>query len=85
MISEIQKKRDDLQSEKEKLEAVIESLQSKEESRKKDISQTVESIMARLLKLDLPLQTEFIDPRQINFSFVDNEVYVNGSKNFSES
>ncbi|HGB4216710.1 TPA: AAA family ATPase [Salmonella enterica subsp. enterica serovar Bovismorbificans] len=85
VISELQKNRDDLQSEKERLESLIESLQSKEESRKKDISQTVESIMTRLLKLDLPLQTEFIDPKQINFSFVDNEVYVNGSKNFSES
>ncbi|MNY38568.1 hypothetical protein D3C86_1732020 [compost metagenome] len=41
--------------------------------------------MIRLLKLDLPLQTEFITPKNINFSFVDNEVYVNGSKNFSES
>lgn len=85
VISDLQKNRDALQSEKERLMSLIESLQSKEESRKKDVSQTVESIMSRLLKLDLPLQTEFIDPRQINFSFVDNEVYVNGSKNFSES
>ncbi|HFF9519421.1 TPA: AAA family ATPase, partial [Serratia marcescens] len=85
VISELQKNRDDLQSEKERLVSLIESLQSKEENRKEDISRTVESIMARLLKLDLPLQTEFIDPKQINFSFVDNEVYVNGSKNFSES
>lgn len=85
VISDLQKNRDSLQSEKERLESLVDSLQSKEESRKKDISQTVESIMSRLLKLDLPLQTEFIDPRQINFSFVDNEVYVNGSKNFSES
>ncbi|WP_112287317.1 AAA family ATPase [Rahnella sp. AN3-3W3] len=85
VISDLQKNRDALQSEKERLESLVESLQSKEESRKNDISQVVEVIMARLLKLDLPLQTEFIDPKQINFSFVDNEVYVNGSKNFSES
>jgi len=85
VISELQKNRDDLQSEKERLESLVESLQNKEESRKTDISKAIESIMARLLKLDLPLQTEFINPNQINFSFVDNEVYVNGSKNFSES
>lgn len=85
VIAELQNDRHNLQARKDILESLIESLQSKEETRKADISQTVENIMFRLLRLDLPLQTEFIDPRQINFSFVDNEVYVNGSKNFSES
>lgn len=85
VIIDLQNKRDALQSEKEQLTSLIESLQGKEESRKIDISNTIERIMIRLLKLDLPLQTEFITPKNINFSFVDNEVYVNGSKNFSES
>lgn len=85
VIAELQNDRHNLQSRKDILESLIESLQNKEEARKSDISQTVEKIMFRLLRLDLPLQTEFIDPKQINFSFVDNEVYVNGSKNFSES
>lgn len=85
VIIDLQNKRDALQSEKEQLTSLIESLQGKEENRKIDISKTIERIMIRLLKLDLPLQTEFITPRNINFSFVDNEVYVNGSKNFSES
>lgn len=85
VITELQNIRDSLQSEKERLSSLIESLQNKEDSRKCDISNKIENIMIRLLKLDLPLQTEFINPYQINFSFVDNEVYVNGSKNFSES
>lgn len=85
VITELQNERNNLQSRKDILESLIESLQGKEQSRKVDIAKTVEDIMFRLLKLDLPLQTEFIDPKQVNFSFVDNEVYVNGSKNFSES
>ncbi|MDM5140438.1 AAA family ATPase [Aeromonas bestiarum] len=85
VIIDLQNKRDTLQSEKEQLTSLIESLQGKEESRKTDISSAIERAMIRLLKLDLPLQTEFITPNNINFSFVDNEVYVNGSKNFSES
>ncbi len=85
VISALQKDRDSLQSEKERLSSLIESLESKEEYRKKDISKTIENIMKRLLKKDLPLQTEFIDPRKVNFSFADNTVYVNGSKYFSES
>ncbi|PNL51043.1 AAA family ATPase [Proteus mirabilis] len=85
VITELQNDRNNLQSRKDILESLIESLQGKEQSRKTDIAKTVEDIMFRLLKLDLPLQTEFIEPKQVNFSFVDNEVYVNGSKNFSES
>lgn len=85
VITELQNDRSNLQSRKERLESTIESLQGKEQSRKVDIAKAIEDIMFRLLKLDLPLQTEFIEPKQVNFSFVDNEVYVNGSKNFSES
>ncbi|HEJ7122588.1 TPA: AAA family ATPase [Serratia marcescens] len=85
VISDLQEARDTLQSEKESLEGLIESLQNKEEKTKLDVSNEISNITARLLKLDLPLQTEFIDAKHVNFSFVDNEVYVNGSKNFSES
>ena len=85
VISELQRNRDNLQSEKEGLTSLIESLQDKEESRKNEVAHSVELIMSRLLKLDLPLQTEFINPNNVSFSFYDNEVYINGSKNFSES
>ncbi|ECC1694564.1 AAA family ATPase [Salmonella enterica subsp. salamae] len=85
VIEELQRSRDSLQSEKERLESHINSLVSKEESLKHDISYEIESTTIRLLKQDLHLQAEFIDPKQVKFSFEDNTVYVNGSKNFSES
>lgn len=85
VISELQTSRDQLQSEKESLESLIEALHNKEEKTKVKVSETVESIMIRLLKLDLELQVEFINAKQVRFSFEDNTVYVNGSRNFSES
>ncbi|HDL7428984.1 TPA: AAA family ATPase [Yersinia enterocolitica] len=84
-IAELQSSRDLLQAEKESLESVIESLQNREEKTKLKVSQSIEIIMIRLLKMDLELQVEFINAKQVKFSFEDNTVYVNGSKNFSES
>ncbi len=85
VIEELQSSRDKLQSEKERLESYIKTLESKEENLKSDIANEIESTTIRLLKQDLHLQAEFIDPKQVKFSFEDNSVYVNGSKNFSES
>lgn len=68
-----------------KLQDKIKILESQQESRKTEVAQAVERHMLRLLKLDLPLQPEFINPVSVAFDFVDNSVYVNGSKNFSES
>ncbi|MEG5564225.1 AAA family ATPase [Enterobacter ludwigii] len=85
VIEDLQRSRDGLQSEKERLESYIESLESKEEQLKSDVSDEIESTTIRLLKQDFHLQAEFIDPKQVKFSFEDNTVYVNGSKNFSES
>jgi DNA polymerase III delta prime subunit len=85
VIAELQTSRDELQAEKESLEALIEALHSKEEKTKIKVSEAVENIMIRLLKLDFELQVEFINAKQVKFSFEDNTVYVNGSKNFSES
>lgn len=85
VISELQGKRDALNAELAKLEERIEGLLLKQDARKKDVAQTVEKTMVRLLKQDLPLQTEFIAATTAGFSFVDNVVTVNGSKNFSES
>lgn len=85
VISELQAKRDALNSELENLETRIEGLLLKQDSRKKDVARVVEKVMVRLLKRDLPLQKEFITATSAGFSFVDNVVTVNGSKNFSES
>lgn len=85
VISELQDQRNKLQTELNKLQDRIKILESQQESRKAEVAQAVERNMLRLLKLDLPLQPEFINPVSVNFDFVGNSVYVNGSKNFSES
>lgn len=85
VILELEKSRSDLESEKERLISYIESLELKEDSLKLDVAKLIESNTIRLLRLDLPLQAEFIDAKQVKFSFEDNSVSVNGSKNFSES
>ncbi|MFQ2019662.1 AAA family ATPase [Aeromonas veronii] len=84
-IRELQEKRDELTNEKNSLTDRIAILEKTQESRKKEVSDLVGKIMIRLLSQDLPLQAEFISARDVTFSFTDNSVYVNGSKNFSES
>lgn len=85
VIAELQKQRDLLQRELNGLQDTIKLLELRQASRKVEVSNAVEKHMIRLLKLDLPLQPEFINPHSVSFNFVDNSVYVNGSKNFSES
>ncbi|MGL5668202.1 MAG: hypothetical protein ACRDD9_18975, partial [Shewanella sp.] len=85
VINELQEQRDDLQKEKNRLENLIRLHEEKEAKLKVDIYNSIGNVARRLLKQDLPLQKEFIEPRSVEFSFTDNIVYVNGSKNFSES
>jgi hypothetical protein len=85
VIADLQKRRDQLSKELAELELKIEALEQKQESRKADVARTVEKAMIRLLRLDLPLQPEFVNATTASFSFVDNSVTVNGSRNFSES
>jgi multidrug efflux pump subunit AcrA (membrane-fusion protein) len=85
VITDLQKRRDELNSEFARLEERIENLEQQQEGRKAEVARAVERAMVRLLKLDLPLQPEFVDAKTAAFSFVDNTVSVNGSRNFSES
>lgn len=85
VISELQRQRDRLSSELNTLKDRITSLEATQEARKKAISRAVEKNMIRLLKLDLPLQVEFENAETVRYDFEENSVYVNGSRNFSES
>jgi len=85
VISDLQKRRDALTEESNRLAERIEQLEQKQAQRKVEVANTVNGAMIRLLKLDLPLQPEFVNAETSNFDFVDNAVYVNGSRNFSES
>lgn len=85
VIQELQKQRDDLARELTELESTIESLEAGQQSRKVDVARVLEKNMIRLLKEDLPLQPEFVDAQVVKYDFEENSVYVNGSRNFSES
>lgn len=85
VIADLQKRRDAMQAEAASLADKITSLEAQQESRKQEVAETIATAMMRLLKQDLPLQKEFIDPHSIMFDFVGNSVYVNGARNFSES
>ncbi|OEI70985.1 ATP-binding protein [Enterobacter sp. ku-bf2] len=85
VINELQERRDELQAEKNRLDDLIDLYEKAEERLKDKIYDSVSTIAQELLQEDLPLQKEFITPESVEFSFTDNSVYVNGSKNFSES
>jgi hypothetical protein len=85
VIADLQRKRDELILEQSRLEERIIGLENQQEGRKREVARTIEKAMVRLLKLDIPLQPEFIDAETASISFVDNSVSINGSQNFSES
>ena len=85
VIAELQKRRDVLSGELASLEEKITSLQLKQEARKLDVASAIGAAAVRLLKLDIPLTPQFVDAKSVAFSFTDNNVSVNGTRNFSES
>ncbi|WP_334028671.1 AAA family ATPase [Burkholderia orbicola] len=85
VIADLQQSRDAITSEMHELDDRISGLKQQQEVRQSEVDGAVERAMIRLLKQDLPLQPEFIDPRSISFSFHNNAVYVNKTRNFSES
>jgi hypothetical protein len=85
IIKELQSQRDQLSTEQSSLNDLIKSLELAQEDRKTDVANAVEKNVIRLLKKDLPLQVEFVNAKSVKFDFEENSVYVNGSRNFSES
>ncbi|WLI10669.1 MULTISPECIES: hypothetical protein [Pseudomonas] len=68
-----------------RLNDIIGGLERKQEKRKREVSAKLSENMVALLKKDLHLQPGFINASAVDFSFIDNTVLVNGSRNFSES
>lgn len=85
VIGSLQAERDSLSAELSSLEDRIDLFEKMQASRKLEVANDVSSRLAELLKLDLPLQPEFVNPKLVDFDFVDNAVYVNGARHFSES
>ena len=67
------------------LDSLIERLVFAQENRKGEVAYAVTTALSRLLKLDFYRQEEFKTAEHVQFSFVDNQVVVDGSAKFSES
>jgi hypothetical protein len=85
VIGELQKARDALAVEAGQLRDTIELLEKRQDVRKGEVAGAIEASLIKLLKLDLPLQVEFVGAKSVEIDFISNTIYVNGSKNFSES
>jgi chaperonin cofactor prefoldin len=85
IVNDLKAARDKLQNEKNDLVMRIETLELLNEDKIKEIKKSIESALVRFLKLDIPLQPEFVNAEFVSFDFGENSVYVNGIKNFSES
>lgn len=85
IIASLQNDRNALLLEQSILEDKIASLTALQETKMTEVADLINATVMRLLKEDLPLQEEFINPVSANFDFAENSVYVNGIRNFSES
>lgn len=85
VISDLQARRDAVKTEMLHLGDTISSLKKNQETRQAEVHAAIERALIRLLKKDIPLQPEFIDPKSVVISFANNTVWINGSRNFSES
>jgi len=81
----LQEKRNAAKVRLEILNAKIESLVYEQEILKRKVQLDIASTLSRLLKLDLSRQDEFIKANNIQFSFTDNVIAVEGATKFSES
>lgn len=84
-IAELQEMRDRLNNELSNINSTIEKLHFAQESRKALVAFEISTTLARLLRLDLPRTKEFQEAENVQFSFVDNFISVNGATHFSES
>ena len=85
VIRDLQNRRDALQSQMRALDSIIERLTYAQENRKAEAFLTIAEALSRLLKLDFYRQEEFRTAEHVQFSFIDNQVIVDGSAKFSES
>jgi rubrerythrin len=85
VIAELQNKRDKVSEEITKVNSTIESLVFAQEERKKVVSLEISSTLGRLLRADFYRQEEFRQAENVQFSFTDNMVAVEGATQFSES
>lgn len=85
VVLDLQKKREQLATKLQHLNGEIERLTFAQEKRKEEAKAVVAEQLVQLLRHDLPRQAEFSEAKDIDWSFGDNRVIVNGHINFSES
>ena len=85
VIEDLQSKRATLEARKSALQDKILFLENKDEAIKTEASLSVANELVSLLRADLPRQEEFISASEVDWSFGDNRVIVNGHTQFSES
>ncbi|MCO4863728.1 AAA family ATPase [Cupriavidus sp. WGlv3] len=81
----LQQQRDSVKDRITELETRIESLLYTQEGRKIQVQSEVATTLGRLLREDLVRQREFQRAENVQFSFTDNSVSVEGATQFSES
>lgn len=84
-IKDLQKRRDDFVADLAQLNSTIESLEHSQEERKNRVALEIASTLGRLLRQDLHRQIQFKSAQNIQFSFADNSIIVEGATQFSES
>lgn len=85
VIKDLQIRRDKLLEHMRSLDSEIESLAFSQDARKSEVTAAIASNLSRLLKLDFHRQEEFKTADRIQFSFIDNQIVVDGSARFAES
>ncbi len=85
VVRQLQERRDEIAIQSATLDTQIESLVYSQEERKRQVSLEVAQTLGSLLRQDLHRQEEFKKAENVQFSFTDNVVSVDGAKQFSES
>lgn len=84
-ITDLQIRRKNIIDALDEVDKTIESLIFAQEERKKIVYLEISKTLGKLLREDLYRQEEFRDAENIQFSFTDNQVSVEGATKFSES
>lgn len=84
-VSNLNERIDVLDSDINELNDSINTLEEESYKKKKDTILKLNSNLMQLLKKDIPREKEFQNPRHINISFQDNQIYINNKDKFSES
>lgn len=85
VIEELQRKREELETEKARLQDAILLAENRDENLKKKARLALAENLIHLLKIDLERQEEFISAAAVDWSFSHDRVAVNGHTQFSES